>query len=292
MKNIGEFDPKTNKFPYPIDTDKHYIILKKDRGIKFDANYPYVDKSKGFRFKRFWIRLIITLIVFPMTKIRLGLKVCGKKNLKKNKKLIKEGVITVSNHIHMWDYLAIMRTVRHYNWPYVLVWNKNVNDKQGKNVRMVGGIPIPDDLSGTKKYLSDVKELLNSGNILHLYAEGSMWEYYKPIRPFKLGAFKLADQFDKPVIPIGFSYRRPGFIRRKIFKQIACLTINVGEPLFINKDLNKHDRITDLANRCHDEVCKLSGIKQEDNLYEKIYNNSKRIDYYTDSYGEGYKGSK
>lgn len=289
---LDYYDPKTNKFPYPEETDKHYIIIKKDRGIIFDSNYPYVDKSKGFRFKRFWIRLIIVLLVFLMTKIRLGLKVIGKKNLKKNKKLIKQGVISVSNHIHMWDYLAIMRTVRRYKWPYVLVWNKNVNDKQGKNVRYVGGIPIPENIGGTKKYLKDINELLDSGNWLHLYAEGSMWEYYKPIRPFKLGAFKLAQQFDKPIIPIGFSYRKPNFIRRKIFRQIACININIGKPLFINKDLDKHEQIIDLANRCHDEVCILSGINPSENLYEKIYNNSKRIDYYTNTYGIKYKGSK
>lgn len=292
MKDNNFYDPKTNKFPYPENTDMHYIILKKNRGIIFDDKYPYVDKSKRFRFKRFWIRLIIILIVFPLTKIRLGLKVKGKKNLKANKELIKKGIISVSNHIHMWDYLAIMRTVKHYRWPYVLVWDKNVNDKQGKNVRMVGGIPIPTNIGGTKKNLADLENLLNDGNWLHLYAEGSMWEYYKPIRPFKLGAFKLAIKFDKPVIPIGFSYRKPGFIRRKIFKQIALLTINIGSPLFIDKSLDKKMGEVDLANRCHDEICMLSGINPSDNLYEKIYNNSKRIDYYTDTYGIGYKGSK
>ena len=292
MKDNNFYDPKTNKFPYPEKTDMHYIILKKNRGIIFDDKYPYVDKSKRFRFKRFWIRLIIRLIVFPLTKIRLGLKVKGKKNLKANKELIKNGCISVSNHIHMWDYLAIMRNVKHYRWPYVLVWDKNVNDKQGKNVRMVGGIPIPTNIVGTKKYLADLENLLNDGNWLHLYSEGSMWEYYKPIRPFKLGAFKLASKFDKPVIPIGFSYRKPGFIRRKIFKQIALLTINIGSPLFIDNSLDKKMGEVDLANRCHDEICMLSGINPSDNLYEKIYNNSKRIDYYTDTYGIGYKGSK
>ena len=288
MKDDLLFDPKTNKYPYPINTDGHYIILKKDRGIIFDEKYPYVDNSKGFRFKRFWIRLIIRLIVFPMTKIRLGLKINGKKNLKENKELIKKGVISVSNHIHMWDYLAIMRTVKHYKWPYVLVWDKNVNDKQGKNVRMVGGIPIPTNIKGTKKYLSDIEELLKS-NWLHLYAEGSMWEYYRPIRPFKLGAFKLADKFDKPIIPFAFTYRKPGFIRRKIFRQKALLTLNIGSPMFINKKLDKIEREKDLAIRCHKEIERLANIS--DNIYPEIFNDSKRIDYYTDTYGVGYKGS-
>lgn len=47
------FDPKSTKFPYPENTDQHYIILKKDDGQVFDENYPYVDESFSMRFKQF-----------------------------------------------------------------------------------------------------------------------------------------------------------------------------------------------------------------------------------------------
>lgn len=62
--------------------------------------------------------------------------------------------------------------------------------------------------------------------------------------------------------------------------------------LFLDKVLDKNEQIIDLANRCHDEVCKLCGIDPRENIYENIYNDSKRIDYYTDTYGVNYKGSK
>ena len=32
------FDPKTNKFPYPTETDRHYLEVHKDRRIVFDAD--------------------------------------------------------------------------------------------------------------------------------------------------------------------------------------------------------------------------------------------------------------
>ena len=32
-------------------------------------------------------------------------------------------------------------------------------------------------------------------------------------------------------------------------------------------------------------MCNMAGIKPEENLYDSIYNNSKRIDYYTTEYG-------
>ena len=293
MKKIEYYDPKTNKFPYTLDTADHYLIVKKNNGLVFDENYPYVDNSKKFRFKRFWIRFIIVLLVFLLTKIRLGLKVKGKKNLKENKKLIKQGVISVANHVHMWDYLAIMRTVRRYNWPNVLVWATNIRGEQSKNIRAVGGIPIPDNsIKGTKKYLEEINKLLDSGKWLHIYAEGSMWEYYKPIRPFKRGAAYLAIKFNKPIIPFAFSYRKPGFIRRKIFKQIACFTLNIGTPIYADPNLSGKEQELDLTRRCHEEVCRLAGIDPKENLYESIYDNSVRIDYYTDTYGVNYKGSK
>ena len=292
-KPIEYYDPKTDKFPYPKDTSSHYLIVKKNNGLEFDENYPYIDNSKKFRFKRFWVRFLIVILVFLLTKIRLGLKVRGKKILRRNKALIKKGVISVSNHVHMWDYLAIMKVVRRYNWPNVLVWATNIRGEQSKNIRAVGGIPIPDNnYKGTKKYIEEVCKLLDQGKWLQIYAEGSMWEYYKPIRPFKRGISYFAIKCDKPIIPMAFSYRRPNWIRRKIFKQIACFTLNIGEPIFANKSLDKKEMEEDLTRRCHEEVCRLAGIDPKENLYEAIYNNSERIDYYTDTYGVNYKGSR
>ena len=65
------FDPKCRKFPYPEQTDKHYLIVKKDRGIVFDENYPYVDTSKSFLRKQKWLRFMLYFIVFLVSRITL-----------------------------------------------------------------------------------------------------------------------------------------------------------------------------------------------------------------------------
>ena len=69
------FDPKTNRFPYPEETDRHYLEVKRDRGLIFDRDYPYVDRRPLFRFKQALVRLLLYLIVFPAARIRLGLRV-------------------------------------------------------------------------------------------------------------------------------------------------------------------------------------------------------------------------
>ena len=278
MKIINtDYIPKSN-IKYPEYTDMHYIKIKKDRNIKIDKNYPYVNKSKFFLFKKWLVKILLYLIIFPMTKIKLGLKVYGKNNLKKNKELLKNGVISVSNHINFFDYLAILRTVKPFK-PYVLAWKKNINDKSGNLVRLVGGIPIPeDDIIASKAYFKSLNNLLNDNGWLHIYAEGSMWEYYRPIRPFKTGAAYLAIKNNKPILPIGFSYRRPGFIRRKIFRQIALININVGKPIMINNNLDLKNNTNELTKKIHKAVCDLAGISN--NLYGPIYDesNNKKLD--------------
>ena len=292
MKTSHYFDPKTTKFPYPEITDKHYLVVKKNRGIVFDENYPYIDKSKGFLFKRWLVRVLLILIVFPITKIRLGLKVINKKSLKIHKKEIENGVIGVSNHVHMWDYLGVLRSIKPIK-PYILSWATNINGENATLIRMVGGIPVPtDNYRGQLTFMKTIKELLTvEKGWLHICVEGSMWEYYAPIRPLKRGASTFAVRFNKPIIPMAYSYRKPSWIRRKIFHQIALFTLNIGEPLYPNENLPLEDREAELTNRLHDEMVRLAFRDVNNKLYPGEFNNNKRVDYYSKEYGKGYKGS-
>ena len=285
------YDPKTKKYPYPEDTAGHYLIVKKDDGTVFDTSYPYVDTSAGMRIKQALLRAALYAVAFPLAGIRLGLRIRGRENLKKHRDVISGGVISVCNHVHMWDYIAIMNAVKPRR-PYLLVWAPNIRGENGKTVRLVGGVPIPDQSAGTRAYLRALRVLLGGGGWLHVYSEGSMWEYYRPIRPFKHGAAYLACEFDKPILPLAFSYREPNWIRKHVFRQIACLTLNIGEPIFADKSLSKKEMKKDLTIRSHEAVCRLAGIEPKDNLYPPVFSNSVRVDYYADSYGEGYRGSK
>ena len=275
------FDPKTKKFPYPADTASHYIDITMDRGLIFDKNYHFLENSFWFKFKRFWVRFLLIVLVFPVTKVRMGIRIKGKSVFKRYKHLLKDGAITVANHVHFWDYICVMKALHHNRWPNVIVWDKNINGKDGPLMRLVGGIPIPvNNTEGTLAFISSIEELFKQKGWLHIYPEGSMWEYYRPIRPFKTGAASFAIKYDKPVIPMAFTYRKPNALRRKLFKQIALFDLHIGAPLFVNKDLPKTKQLEDLTIRLHDAVRELAGLSVEDNLYPQIYNNSKRVDYY------------
>ena len=67
--------------------------------------------------------------------------------------------------------------------------------------------------------------------------------------------------------------------------------MNIGEPIYANNALPEREQEKDLLIRAHEAVCRLADIDPKENLYPPIYDNSKRIDYYTKEYGVGYKGS-
>lgn len=274
------FDPKSTRYPYPEFTDQHYLVVKKNDGTVFDKDYPYLDNSRKARANRGWTRFLLYLIVFPVAWIRFGLRIKNRKNLKKYKSVLKNGVVSVANHIALWDYICVMDAVRPYV-TNVLVWDVNMRGENAKLMRSVGGIPIPvNNPQGTMVMNKSVIEHLKNGGWLHIYPEGSMWEMYAPIRPFKPGAAYYAISSDRPILPLAFSYRKPGWIRRKIFKQEALFTLSIGEPIYRDPTLTKAEQEVDLIKRSHDAVCGLAGIKPEENLYEPIFKNSHKINYY------------
>ncbi len=264
---------------FPERTDQHYLEVTKDDGTVFDESYPYIDKSKKFLRKQWWVRVLLYTIVFPLSYIRFGLRIRGRKNIHRHKAVLKQGVISISNHVHMWDYICTMNAIRPFR-SYLLAWSKNVTGKDGPLVRLVGGIPIPEnDPKATIAYMKALGNLFDSGGWLHIYPEGSMWELYRYIRPFKRGVAHLAILYHKPVLPLGFSYRKPCWFRRVFFKQKACLNLCIGEPIYINETLSAGEQEIDLLNRCHDAVLDLVDLTRQENGYEAIFNNSKRIDY-------------
>ena len=273
------FHPRSKKYPYTEYTDQHYLVVKKNNGLVFDADYPYFDNSFKLRTAKFWVRVLMYILIWPiLCFFMMGLKVKGRKKLKFYKDQLKDGAVTISNHIHLWDFIANMKALRPYK-PYVLIWDMNIRGENGAMMRAVNGVPIPsDNKEGMRAMNEAVGKHLENGGWLHVYAEGSMWEYYPYIRPFKLGAFSLACRYNKPVLPLGFSFRKPSWIRKHIFKQDAAITVTVGEPIYKNDSLPEAEQRIDLATRVHEAICKLSNLDDGENLYPPIFDRNKRAE--------------
>lgn len=255
-------------YTYPEKSDEHMIEVKHIRDTHFDENYNYLGKKITRFFRRLSFFIVFNLIASPVCSIRHGLKIYGRKNLKKHKKELKNGAITVSNHVLMWDFLCVLKAIRPH-MPYFPGWKTNFEGPNGPLIRWAGGVPVPtDNFRAMAKFKRAMQEVLTSGKWLHFFPEGSMWFYYPDIRPLKKAVFQFAVMYDKPVIPISISFREPKGIWKLFYKK-PLADLHIGEPLFVNKELGKVEACEDLRLRAYIKMQEMNGIKKGDPTYNE-----------------------
>ena len=253
---------------YPDKPDARMVDMKIIYDEKVDADYPFLDKSFRFRFMRFLEYLGIFTIVFTLSPIRYGLKIEGRDILRRHKKLFKNGAMTVSNHVHRWDFLFVLNAVR-YRSMYFPIWKDIINSPDRKLTRLAGGIPVPEEIRSIRFFNQAFDEIHAKKKWIHVYPESSRFDYYMPIRPFKKGVFTMAQRYDLPVIPIAISYRKPRFpytivnaLRALRGKQkLPMITVRIGEPLLFDPALGRKEAVLKIRKECHDAVVRLAGIK-------------------------------
>ncbi|MBE7087967.1 MAG: 1-acyl-sn-glycerol-3-phosphate acyltransferase [Clostridiales bacterium] len=255
-------------YTYPERSDEHMLELKRTRELTLDENYEYMPKGVWFKIKRALVATLLNLIVFPIMHLTHGLKIYGRENLKKHKKELKNGAITISNHVFMWDYLCVLKAIRPHI-SYFPAWKPNFESGFQSFMRIVGGIPIPEgDYKSIKAFKKGMDEVLESGNWLHVFPEGSLWYFYPDIRPLKLAAFNYAVKYDKPLIPISMSFRpRTGF--RKIFGKGPFVDLHIAEPLYADKSLPCREAAKDLRKRAYAIMQQMNGIFPGDENYNE-----------------------
>lgn len=234
----------------------------------FDANYPYIDHS--FK-QKFWVFLYYArarYIIRPLHFLLYGFRGRGYENIRKNKELFKNGGLTVCNHTYRWDVAGVMDAL---GWGrlWFPIWREQLAGPDGRHMRAMGGIPVPDSVSALRKFYAAFDEVHARKEWIHFFAEEARWDYYVPIRPFKKGAFVFALRYNLPIVPMAVSFReRTGFL--KWFGKDPCVTLNVGEPILPNMELkDKNAIIDDLRKRTHEAIVKLAGIKDNPWAYNE-----------------------
>jgi 1-acyl-sn-glycerol-3-phosphate acyltransferase len=251
-------------FAYPEVLDAHMIPLKKEIDLVIDENYPFLDKSFGFRFRSALLYLGIFVIVFFLSPIRFGLRIEGRKILKKHRKLLRDGALTAANHIHRWDFLFILQALR-FRRSWFPAWPENLMGSDRTLIRLAGGIPVPKDIHVMKRFNQAFEELHGKKKWLHVFPEGSNWYYFQPIRPFKKGMFTLAYQFNIPVIPMAFSYRESKGIYKIFKKNYPLITLRIGDPILPDLSKSRKEAVALLREQTHRKIVELAGIT--DNPY-------------------------
>ena len=53
-------------YEYPLKPDEHMITVKRLRSVNVDENYPYLPKTRWYKFKRGLFWLANHVIIFPL----------------------------------------------------------------------------------------------------------------------------------------------------------------------------------------------------------------------------------
>lgn len=255
-------------YQYPEKCDEHMITVKHLRDVNLDENYPYLQKSFWFKCQRALLQVCLHTVLPPLVWLCHGLHIHGKKKLKQHKELFKDGLITISNHVFMWDYPCLMVALRP-RLGFFPAWKTNLEGPNGPLIRMVGGIPIPTgSLRSMAKFKQAMEEVLTQGSWMHFFPEGSLWFYYPDIRPLKKGVFKYAVSFDRPVLPVTFSFRpRKGLW--KLIGKCPLVDLNIGDPIFYDKSLSKPEAIRKLQQDAYHIMQEMNGIHPGDPTYSR-----------------------
>jgi len=279
MEGIStDFELKNFKAPYvpdigvkyPDKVDGRMVPVNPIREINIDENYPYYDKSFKFRFIRFLLYILVFTLITFLAYIRYAFKIKGRKNLRKYKHLLKNGAMTISNHVQRWDFVFVSLGIR-FRKIFFPVYKEHLRGKDEGFIRHAGGIPVPDTIAAMKSFNRAFDEIVEKKIWIHAYPESSRFDFYTPIRPFKKGVFTMACRYNLPIVPIAFSYRKSHFpytianFFRSLFgwKKLPLITVRVGEPILFDSSLSRKEAVLKMRRDCHAAVVKLAGI--EDN---------------------------
>ena len=248
------------EYEYPKDPDQHMVVSVPLVNKDFDKEYNYYKTGLFYKTARFFAYVVAYTLGHFVCKFKHGIRYEGRKNLKKYKTQLKDGCITVCNHVFHLDYLCLIIGIRP-NFQYYPAWNSKLLDKDRHLVNLTGGIPVPDTLSGLKKFFQAFESHIDNKAWIHFFPEAAMWPFYQKIRPFKKGAFILADKKDIPILPMAFKFRNPSKLASFFGAKEPFVTLCIGEPIHVDKSIeNKSKRINKLVDDSHYEVEKLAGL--------------------------------
>jgi fatty-acyl-CoA synthase len=246
-----------------ISTFKKSQLISKQTGLVFYTAYAaslfsvsfllvwlslwVLPRSQAIQVNRAWARSFLHLIGCPI-------KTVGKKNLRK-----KQPVIYVSNHMSYLDTLVLLSILP----ANVIIIGKrellNVPIVK-KFIKKLGHLTIEridflESMSDTNRILLKLQQ----GSSILIFPEGT-FSYATGLRPFKLGAFKIATETGRPICPIAIQGTRQVLRSGSRLLRPHQIKIWVGRPIIPrSKDWREATRLRtvtrmEIAKHCGEEI--------------------------------------
>ena len=248
-------DPQNDDFTH------HSAPLNK----KVDKNFRYEHRNIFFRAGSF---LLYYLVAFPVLwvycKLRYGVKVRGKKNLR----AVKGGYVLYCNHTNVMD-VAFTFVFATFPKRSLIVCSPNVVGMPGIRhiVKMLGALPVPGDLAALKQFMRMIDRKLAAGNAVVVMPEAHIWPYYTGVRDFPKTSFSYAAKNRVPAVPMSVTYRRP----RGPFKawMKPRVNITIGQPIPFDASRSAAENAQAMRDQTYQFMCE-NARKDNVALYEYI----------------------
>lgn len=251
---------------YPEDNPYTHLVKvetaagEADR-YTFDENYPYIDNSLKFKWNKFLGFLFMWGICAPWNRLKYGLRIRGRKQLRQYRKELSEGAVCICNHVYTFDALCVYQAVQRFGWLWIPMYAKHFNGKQSWKLRHMGGIPVAETVAGMRKFNEAFDEYHRRKDWILVFPEEVRWNFYKPIRPFRKGAFTMAYKYDIPVVPLVITYReRTGIYKLFGKAEEPLMTITAGAPVRPDRSHTRKEEVDSLRIRLHETMEKMAGI--------------------------------
>lgn len=259
----GTFLPD-NDIVYPENDPYEHIVEVQYTGkqIALDETYPYLDNSFHYKINRWINTFLLYTVVMPMNRIRFGVKIEGKEKVKKFRKLMKNGAMTICNHVYRLDMVCVFNA---FPWRSIFfpIYGEHIMGKDSWFMRYAGGIPVPSGRNGMREFNEAFDELHRSKQWIHVFPESCSWRHYVPIRSFQKGAFTMAYRYGIPLIPCAISYRpRTGIFKLFEKPDVPLMTLHIGTPLIPDTSKPRKDEVARLLKEAHAQMVEMVGIKK------------------------------
>ena len=228
------------------DDPTHHIMTPPKKRKKISDDYKYRRRNPIYKFNS-WLLRVLALIFLPIGNFwRYRFRVKGIRNLRQVRR---KGCIVVANHVLNMDAGIICSSIFSNRKLHFIILGENATiPVAGKIITALGGVPIADDIKGTKKFMKYCGWLLKKKKPILVFPEKALWHGYKGIRPFDKGAFNLAVNNNVPVLPIVITLKNRG---KKKERQKYKTYFHIKPVLQASEEGSKGWQVEDLCNRTH-----------------------------------------
>lgn len=224
MKNKKQKEPKICYYSDELNDDFANTNIKQK---KVDQNFKYSKRNFVWNIFAWLIYYGIAMsCIYVYEKLFLRVKVVNKKAFKKLKH---QKCFIYGNHTSFID----AYTPNLISFPTrnrILTSPDAVSIPCIKNlVQMLGAVPIPNNISGMKKFTEAVYDYHKKCNIT-IYPEAHIWPYNTGVRNFVDSSFGYPVSTGSPVIAFFVAYSEPkgAFARYRR----ANITIYISDPIY------------------------------------------------------------